>query len=521
MKKLCVQFLAVWKWIFDPSYRLMSQNLKRISNEVRHLNSETEIILVLGNGPESDSSLLSQMIEQMDHEPDNIFNLPHVYRANPTSRSAIESFFAEMPRGLPIRTLILSENALWIAGILPKSIPILGIAHGGSKEPFSIARISHRLIVPSIEFAGLMMDELEANLPIANHPKIVVAEACKGFLTKQIKATRVVEFPPIEFREIDSFASAATILRHPSVRRMLPEIDAEIHDSRLILMQGKKHLNIRKLIQPLFTPKAMAALNGQIDKIVRHHFEQYSVEDFDEFDLKLSRPMTLEILANFIGIESSEIEAIDKLIEKRIRRVHPNYPNNNISDTIFFWELHKRIPLWFRTCPSEEVNLIRTLKAHVDSNEDISMDIRNLIVSTLTAGLGTVRHFINQIKDYLVNNPQDFRSIQQNPNLIAPFIEEMLRFMPIAEHIWLTTLEDIEIDGISFASGEVIRVNIQKANREPMVFDHPDEVNWNRPRIQHLTFGIGAHHCLGSWFVRKQTEVWLEHLLHSSRELQK
>ena len=519
MKKLSNQFLTAWKYTFDPSFRMMSRDLKRIANEVRSLNSESDIILALGMALENDSSLLRQLIETNDFEQRDIFKLPNVSRPNSASKTAIQSFCAALPEGRHIRMLIMSEKALWIPEVLPKSSPIIGIADECSMDAFSVARVSNRLIVPSVEFAGLMMDELEANLPVTDHPKIVVAEERNGFLIDQIKATQVVEFPPIVFREIDSFASATTILRHPSVRRILPQIDAEFHDSRLILMQGKRHVNVRKLIQPLFTPKAMTALEGQIDKIVQHHFEKYSVKDLEEFNVKLSRPMTLEILANFMGIDKSEMEDIDRLNEKRIRRMHPDYPNNNISDTIFFRELHRRIPSWFQACQSTDVNLIQMLKEHVHSDEEIGIDIRNLVVSTLTAGLGTVRHFINQIKDYLVKNQQDLISIRHDPKQIPPFVEEMLRFISIAENIWLTALEEIQIDGTSYSAGEVIKVNIKQANRDPMVFDHPDEVNWNRPRLQHLAFGIGVHHCLGSWFARKQTEIWLKHFLHWSSNL--
>jgi cytochrome P450 len=92
-------------------------------------------------------------------------------------------------------------------------------------------------------------------------------------------------------------------------------------------------------------------------------------------------------------------------------------------------------------------------------------------------------------------------------------IEETIRWESTTGTEPRLTLEDVEVSGIRIPAGEMVRLAVPVANRDPTVFVNPDRWDLDRRPVNHLAFGIGRHFCLGAFLARGELNVGLEVLL--------
>lgn len=75
------------------------------------------------------------------------------------------------------------------------------------------------------------------------------------------------------------------------------------------------------------------------------------------------------------------------------------------------------------------------------------------------------------------------------------------------------TLQDVVVSGVEIAAGELVRLGLSVANRDPDVFPDPDRWDLDRRPTNHITFGLGRHFCLGAHLARVELQVALDVLL--------
>jgi cytochrome P450 len=92
-------------------------------------------------------------------------------------------------------------------------------------------------------------------------------------------------------------------------------------------------------------------------------------------------------------------------------------------------------------------------------------------------------------------------------------VEECLRFEPPVQLTDRAVIEPCELGGVSLRPGEIVAAVIAAANRDPERFPDPDRFDVGRRGERHLSFGLGAHHCLGASLARLETEIALGGLL--------
>jgi cytochrome P450 len=128
-------------------------------------------------------------------------------------------------------------------------------------------------------------------------------------------------------------------------------------------------------------------------------------------------------------------------------------------------------------------------------------------------GIGTSASVIGVIVRVLSEHPGLQERVRQDPVLVPVLIEECLRLEPPVPLMFRTMTSDVELGGRRLRKGEKVGLFFGAANRDPKVFERPDEVNIDRPHIRHLAFGAGPHRCIGSNLARLQIRVATEQLL--------
>ncbi|MFD2472711.1 cytochrome P450 [Amycolatopsis silviterrae] len=131
----------------------------------------------------------------------------------------------------------------------------------------------------------------------------------------------------------------------------------------------------------------------------------------------------------------------------------------------------------------------------------------------LAAGLDTTANMLALGTYALLSNPDQLAVVRDEPEAAGAAVEELMRYLSIAHTGVRAALEDVEVGGQVIKAGDSVVVSIQAANRDPVRFERPDELDVRRPSGGHLGFGHGIHQCLGQQLARVEMTVALPALM--------
>ncbi|TSB22236.1 cytochrome P450 [Streptomyces benahoarensis] len=140
------------------------------------------------------------------------------------------------------------------------------------------------------------------------------------------------------------------------------------------------------------------------------------------------------------------------------------------------------------------------------------------IISTanllLIAGHETTVNLITNGMLTLLRHPQVLRRLRDEPDLVVPLVEELLRYEPPVHIIpWRAAYSDITVADTVIPKGSRIMLMLASGSRDPNRFHDPDRFDPDRRDNQHLGFGSGIHLCFGGPLARRETEIALTELV--------
>ena len=168
-----------------------------------------------------------------------------------------------------------------------------------------------------------------------------------------------------------------------------------------------------------------------------------------------------------------------------------------------------------RTSPRDDI-ITHLLEARMPDGRPLTdEEILGVCILLLLAGIDTTWSAIGSSLLHLATNPDDRRRLRDEPELINSATEEFLRvFAPVT--MAREVIEDTEVGGCPMRKGDRLLLPFPSGNRDPEVFDRPDEVVLDREANRHFAFGVGIHRCLGSNLARMELRValqtWLERI---------
>ncbi len=128
-------------------------------------------------------------------------------------------------------------------------------------------------------------------------------------------------------------------------------------------------------------------------------------------------------------------------------------------------------------------------------------------------GIGTSASVIGAVMITLAADRELQDRVRADQALIPDLIEEVLRLESPVPIMFRTAQRDIEVEGQQIKAGDKVCLVFGAAGRDPAVFDHPDQVDLDRPHCRHLAFGAGVHRCIGSNLARLQIRVAIQQLV--------
>jgi cytochrome P450 len=165
-------------------------------------------------------------------------------------------------------------------------------------------------------------------------------------------------------------------------------------------------------------------------------------------------------------------------------------------------------------------DLLSRLIAAEEEGDKLSHD--ELVATALLlliAGHETTANLIGNGLLALLRHPDELARFRAEPDLDRTAIEELLRYDGPVQMVERTTLEDVDIDGVTIPRGRVVVLCVSGANRDPAVFRHPNRLDLARDPNPHLAFSAGHHFCLGASLARVEARIALGQLIRRFPDL--
>jgi cytochrome P450 len=150
----------------------------------------------------------------------------------------------------------------------------------------------------------------------------------------------------------------------------------------------------------------------------------------------------------------------------------------------------------------------RLIQVEEEGDKLTENELISMIFLLLVAGHETTVNLIGNGVLALLLHPDQIVLLQQNPELIKPAIEELLRYngpLYTATNRWAS--EDIDYKGTLIKRGDIVMVGLASANHDEQQFPHGEDLDITRKENQHLSFGKGIHYCLGAPLARLEGQI--------------
>jgi cytochrome P450 len=140
-------------------------------------------------------------------------------------------------------------------------------------------------------------------------------------------------------------------------------------------------------------------------------------------------------------------------------------------------------------------------------------------VLLLNAGHETTTNLIGNGTYALLRHPDQWKRLRDDPSLIPPAVEELLRYDSPVQFTSRILTADLELGGKALRAGQMVLLLLAAANRDPEQFPDPDKLDVGRPNNKHVAFGLGSHFCLGAPLARLEGRLVFEALLRRAPDL--
>jgi cytochrome P450 len=274
-----------------------------------------------------------------------------------------------------------------------------------------------------------------------------------------------------------------------------------------------EHVKYRKLLDPLFAPRRIDALEADITHRVNRFIDTFVDRGSCNFTAEFAELFPSSV---FLGMMGLPWEELDTLIELRDGLLRPGTKEMQPEQRSAIQRATaQRVYSYFdaildeRTAAPRDDILSLFVGAEADGERLTRDEVLSICFVLLTAGLDTVTDSLTCFFAFLAQHPEHRRRIVDGPDVVPDAVEELLRWETPVPAVVRWAREDAILGGEAVEAGHHVMVNLSAANLDPAEFPEPLDVRFDRPVNRHVAFGGGVHRCLGSHLARRELRVAL------------
>ena len=289
----------------------------------------------------------------------------------------------------------------------------------------------------------------------------------------------------------------------PPVRALPTEVDPP------------EHTAYRKILKPLFDRAAVRRFSPRIreivDGVIDLFIEAGRCNLIDDLTAAVPAAVTLDLLGLKVEDWRRYADPMHKIVYAP--QDSPEYAEALVGTGWILRQVAEEISQRQATGERRADILDHLVHSTIDGVELEQQTILDLVWLIIVGGLDNSSSLMALALLHLYRSPSERARLTGDEALARTAFHEFLRFFSVTQALSRTATRDTTIRGVPVAEGERVFMSWASANRDPEVFDNPDDVALDRSPNRHLGFGLGAHRCVGALLAEEMFVVTIERIL--------
>lgn len=279
----------------------------------------------------------------------------------------------------------------------------------------------------------------------------------------------------------------------------------------LLMIDPPDHTRLRKLVSRAFTPRTVERIEPRIREIAEGLVAKAAQQDRVDLFSAVFAPLPIYVIGELLGIPEDDWDRLKGWSDELAKVIDPIDAFVPAEMSAAISELDAALDGWIalrRDQPGDDL-LSKLLEAEEDGGRLDRTELRSLVAIIMAAGHETTSGLLGNAVVALDSRPDLRERLANEPDVAGPAVEELLRFDSPVQNTDRAAVEPMELGGHHIKAGQMITLLIGAANRDPDRFEHPDQLDFDRPDNRPLSFGHGIHHCIGAALARQEAKTVL------------
>ena len=275
--------------------------------------------------------------------------------------------------------------------------------------------------------------------------------------------------------------------------------------------EGEDHARLRRLLNPAFSPKLLAALSDRFVALANELIDVFAPTGEVEFVGQFAEPYAARVIAIMLGIPEDQWQQI----------AHDSATLGLAMGVTFKEELpalesalgnlfaYSEELIADRQANPKDDFVTRLVQAQRDDDSMSHQELLDSMALLIFGGFDTTRNQLSMAIKTFLAHPDQWKFLAEHPEFGKAAVEEVMRVNPTVTWVTREAIDDFEFQGLAIEAGTTIHLFSESAGTDPRAFEQPDFDITATDRLPHFGFGGGAHHCLGHFVARSDMSVAL------------
>ena len=293
----------------------------------------------------------------------------------------------------------------------------------------------------------------------------------------------------------------------------------EHHTTSVVFRDPPDHTRIRRLFAPAFTPKALAALEPRVVRLVDALLDAAAARGGMDVVEGFAAALPIQLIGDMLGVPPDERGPLRAWSLAILGALEPEpgverLVAGNRAVEEFKAYLRRLIAERRRRPGTDPGEILSALLAAEDAGDRLTeVELLHQCIFLLNAGHETTTNLIANAVAMLLEHPAQWGRLRAAPALLTSAVEEFLRYQSPNQLGNRRVVADATIGGVAMPAGTLVTLGIGAANRDPAQFPDPDRLDLGRTPNRHLAFITGIHACAGMWLARMEGRVAIGRLV--------
>ena len=330
-----------------------------------------------------------------------------------------------------------------------------------------------------------------------------------------VRIGRMSLFPDQDIHLLSRYDDCVALTTDPRFGRVVPDgtpspLPAALRlltTDSMIFTDDPRHHRLRRLVSRPFTPQAVARLGERVREVTARLLDGLVPGRPVDLHQAYALPIPVTVISEMVGLAEDERQTFQEGMDLLVTGFRTYGMEEAVSRMEGLAEFVRGLVARRRAEPGEDI-MSGLVQPAEDGDVLTDDEVVAMVFLLVAAGYETTYNLIGNGVATLLAHPGQLDLLLVDPALIDPAVEEILRHTgTIGGTKPNHALQDVEWHGVRIPRGAMVIPLLASANRDPAVFDRPDELDIRRSPNPHIAFSRGTHFCLGANLARMEAQI--------------